>query len=215
MPAVDIDRDSAAEAAQRELAKPIYEHPSPIDRLINWILDHLNYLEFRAGQLPGGWFTILVTTLIVIAVTVLLIRIARRAVRTKGGADFGLFESGELTAAEHRATAELAASQGDWTSAIRHRLRAVARQLEERTILTPVPGRTANELATDAARELPSLAAEFRASAEIFNDVSYGERPGTEQSYRRIAELDDHIRDAPVLVSGAESDATMGWEAVR
>lgn len=215
MPAIDIDRDTAAEAAQRELAKPIYEHPSPIDRLINWILDHLNYLEFRSGQLPGGWFTILVTALIVIAVVVLLIRIARRAVRTKGGADFGLFESGELTAAEHRATAELAASQGDWASAIRHRLRAVARQLEERTILTPVPGRTANELATDAARELPSLAAEFCASAEIFNDVSYGERPGTEQSYRRIAELDDHIRDAPVLVSGAESDATTGWEAVR
>lgn len=103
MPAIDIDRDSAAEAAHRELAKPIYEHPSPIDRLINWIFDQLDYLEFRAGELPGGWFTILVTTLIVIAAAVLLVRIARRAVRTRGGADFGLFESGELTAAEHRA----------------------------------------------------------------------------------------------------------------
>lgn len=214
MPAIDIDRDSAAEAAHRELAKPIYEHPSPIDRLINWIFDQLDYLEFRAGELPGGWFTILVTTLVVIAAAVLLVRIARRAVRTRGGADFGLFESGELTAAEHRAAAELAASQGDWSSAIRHRLRAVARQLEERTILTPVPGRTANELAADAGRELPSLAAEFRAAAEIFNDVSYGDRPGTEQSYRKIADLDDHIRDAPVPASAAESGTT-GWEAVR
>lgn len=97
MPAIDIDRDSAAEAAHRELAKPIYEHPSPIDRLINWIFDQLDYLEFRAGELPGGWFTILVTTLIVIAAAVLLVRIARRAVRTRGGTDFGLFESGELT----------------------------------------------------------------------------------------------------------------------
>ncbi|CPZ36087.1 Conserved membrane protein of uncharacterised function [Mycobacteroides abscessus] len=130
MPAIDIDRDSAAEAAHRELAKPIYEHPSPIDRLINWIFDQLDYLEFRAGELPGGWFTILVTTLIVIAAAVLLVRIARRAVRTRGGADFGLFESGELTAVEHRAAAELAASQGNWSAAIRHRLRAMARQLK-------------------------------------------------------------------------------------
>lgn len=215
MPTVDIDRESAAEAAQHELAKPIYEHPSPLDRLVNWIIEHLNYLEFRASDFPGGWFTIVVTALILIAVVVLLVRIARRAVRTKGGADFGLFESAELTAAEHRAAAELAASQGDWASAIRHRLRAVARQLEERTILTPVPGRTANELAADASRELPSLAPEFRSSAEIFNDVSYGERPGTEQSYRKIADLDDHIRDAAVLLTSTEPGAMTGWEAVR
>ncbi len=124
MPTVDIDRESAAEAAQHELAKPIYEHPSPLDRLVNWIIEHLNYLEFRASEVPGGWFTIVVTALIVIAVVLLLVRIARRAIRTKGGADFGLFESAELTAAEHRTAAELAASQGDWASAIRHRLRA-------------------------------------------------------------------------------------------
>ncbi|MEU9806973.1 DUF4129 domain-containing protein [Mycobacterium sp. NPDC050853] len=215
MAAVDIDREAAAEAAQRELAKPIYEHPSPPDRLINWIIEHLDYLEFRASELPGGWFTILMTTLIVIAAVVLLVRIARRSVRTNG-ADFGLFESGELTAAEHRAAAELAASQGDWSSAIRHRLRAVARQLEERTILTPVPGRTANELAAAAGRELPSLTQEFRSSAEVFNDVSYGDRPGTEQSYRKIADLDDHIRDAPILETSAEPGVrTTGWETVR
>ncbi|MUM19663.1 DUF4129 domain-containing protein [Mycobacterium sp. CBMA271] len=214
MPAVDVDRETAADAAQRELAKPIYEHPSPLDRFATWLAERLDDLEFRAGHVPGGWFTILVTTLIVIAVVVLLVRIARRSVRTKG-ADFGLFESGELTAAQHRVDAELAASQGDWASAIRHRLRAVARQLEERTILTPVPGRTANELATDAGRELPSLSQEFRSCAEIFNDVSYGDRPGTLQSYRQIADLDDHIRDAPVLVGSAKTDAATGWEAVR
>lgn len=215
MPAVDIDRETAAEAAQRELAKPIYEHLSPPDRITNWLIERLDYLGFRAGHIPGGWFTILVTTLIVIAAVAILVRIARRSVRTKGGADFGLFESCELTAAEHRAAAELAASQGDWSSAIRHRLRAVARQLEERTILSAVPGRTANELAADAGRELPSLAQEFRSCAEIFNDVSYGDRPGTEQSYRQITGLDDHIRDAPVLVTSNSPEVTAGWEAVR
>ncbi|MGH3724498.1 MAG: DUF4129 domain-containing protein [Mycobacterium sp.] len=214
MTAVDVDRETAAEAAQRELAKPIYEHPSPLDRFVNWLAEHLNDLEFRAAHVPGGWFTILVTALIVIAAVVLLVRIARRSVRTSG-ADFGLFDSGELTAAQHRAAAELAVSQGDWALAIRHRLRAVARQLEERTILTPLPGRTANELATDAGRELPSLAQEFRSCAEIFNDVSYGDRPGTEKSYRQIADLDDHIRDAPVLITSSTPETSAEWEAVR
>ncbi|MGZ5226857.1 MAG: hypothetical protein ACXWCS_22085, partial [Burkholderiales bacterium] len=36
------------------------------------------------------------------------------------------------------------AVQGEWAAAIRHRLRAVARQLEETGILNPAPGRTAN-----------------------------------------------------------------------
>ena len=40
---------------------------------------------------------------------------------------------------------------------------------------------------------LPRLAAELRRAAEAFNDVTYGERPGTEAGYRMIAELDDHL----------------------
>ena len=61
-------------------------------------------------------------------------------------------------------------------------------------MLDPVPGRTATELARDAGRALPDLAAELLRAAEAFNDVTYGERPGTEPAYRMIADLDDHLR---------------------
>jgi hypothetical protein len=49
--------------------------------------------------------------------------------RTDRGGRYALFGEHELSAAEHRATAEQYAASGDWAAAIRHRLRAVDRHL--------------------------------------------------------------------------------------
>lgn len=211
---LDIDRDEAANAAKHELGKPIYDRPSPLDRLGDWVFNRIRELELRASDVPGGWFTVTVTIIIVLVAVVLLVRIARRSVRS-ARTGFGLLDTADRSAAEHRAAAETCAAQDDWESAIRHRLRAVARQLEERTILEPVPGRTANELAQDAGRALPSLAEEFRSCTDIFNDVSYGDRPGTPAAYRQIVALDEHIRDAPLLAIDTDASTVTGWEVVR
>ena len=137
--------------------------------------------------------------------------------RTNRGGDYTLFGSHELSAAEHRATAEQYAAEGNWAAAIRHRLRAVARQLEESSVLTPVPGRTATELARDAGQAVPDLAAELFRAADAFNDVTYGERPGTEPAYRMIADLDDHLRfhGPPATGTFAAPAAPNGWAEVR
>ena len=194
MTTIDIDRETAHEAAQRELAKPIYPRPSLTDRIGEWLDDLINRLILQGGSIPGGWFTIAVLAILVAVAFVVAVRIARRTMRTNRGAGTGLFGTHELSAAEHRATAEAFAVQGNWAAAIRHRLRAVARQLEESGTLTPVPGRTANELAYDAGELLPGFAAELRRAATAFNDVTYGEQPGTEPNYRMIADLDDALR---------------------
>jgi hypothetical protein len=191
---MEIDRDAAHDAAQRELAKPIYPKASLTDRISEWIDELIFRLMLKGSSLPGGWFTIALLVTIAVVLIVVAVRIARRTMRTNRGADYALFGSTELSAAEHRATAERYAAQGVWAAAIRHRLRAIARQLEESGVLTPVPGRTANELARDAGVSLPGLAAELRDTAASFNDVTYGERPGTEAAYRQIADLDEHLR---------------------
>jgi F420-0:gamma-glutamyl ligase-like protein len=122
-----------------------------------------------------------------------------------------------MSSAEHRSAAEQSAARGDWASAIRHRVRAVARHLEETAVLHPVPGRTATELARDAGRAIPDLADELRRAAMAFNDVTYGELAGTEPTYRMIAELDDqlltHSRGIP-SDQGAPGLAD-GWVEVR
>ena len=217
MPAIDIDRDAAHEAAQRELAKPIYPKASLTERLSDWLEELLYRIVQEGSSVPGGWFTISVLLIILAVAIVVAVRIARRTMRTNRGGEHGLFDSQELSAAQHRATAEQYAAAGNWAAAIRHRLRAVARQLEEDGVLNPVPGRTATELAKDAGATVPDLAGELLQAANAFNDVTYGERPGTEPAYRMIADLDDHLRSrgaatttAPVAPAAADT-----WTAVR
>lgn len=191
MTSIDIDRDAAHDAAQNELAKPIYPRASPTDQIGEWLNDLLYRITAAGSRIPGGWFTISVLAILVVVAVVVAVRIARRTMRTSRSADRALFGSEELSAAQHRSIAEQYAAQGDWSAAIRHRVRALARQLEEAGVLAAVPGRTATELARDAAAALPGLSTELFRAATIFNDVTYGEQPGTESAYRTIAALDE------------------------
>ena len=217
MPTIDIDRDAAHEAAQHELGKPIYPKASLTERLIDWIDELLYQLTKASSSVPGGWFTLSFLLILLAIAIVVAIRIARRTMRTNRGDGYALFTEHELSAAEHRATAEQYAAAGNWSAAIRHRLRAVARQLEESAVLDPVPGRTATELARDAGRALPHLAAELSRAADAFNDATYGERPGTESAYRMIADLDDHLRSRTSTsdTGAAVPAASDGWAEVR
>ncbi len=193
MPTVDIDRDAAREAAERELAKPIYPRPSPKQQFIDFIETLLRKLMLKGAELPGGWFTISVLLIVLAAAVVAAIVVSRRMLRD-GRGDRPMFGAARLSAAEHRATAQRCADAGDWVEAIRHRLRAVARELEETGVIHPAAGRTATELARDAGTALPDLASGLLRAAETFNDVSYGELPATADGYRIVAELDDQVR---------------------
>lgn len=194
MPSIDIDRDAAHRAAQDELDKPIYSKGSAGDQFLDWLNDLIYRMLNKASTVPGGWFTATVLVILLAIAVVAAVHVARRTMRARRGGDHLLFEATQLTAAQHRATAESYAAEGDWAAAIRHRLRAVARQLEETGVLAAAPGRTANELARDAGAALPHLAAELSQAATAFNDVTYGEQPGTQAAYQMIADLDDHLR---------------------
>ena len=54
MPTIDIDRDAAHEAAQHELAKPIYPKASLTDRLLDWISELFYRLMDATAGVPGG-----------------------------------------------------------------------------------------------------------------------------------------------------------------
>ena len=129
MPAIDIDRDGAHEAARHELAKPIYPKASLSDRIDDWLREFLFRLIQKGSSIPGGWFTITLLAVIALIAGLVAVRIARRTMGSRREAQ--LFGPHALSAAEYRARAQEAAAQGDWSSAIRQRLRAVGRQLEE------------------------------------------------------------------------------------
>jgi hypothetical protein len=217
MSTIDVDRDAAHDAAQRELNKPIYPRGSLTDQLGRLLDDLLFKIMSGGASVPGGWLTVTVLLILVAVAVVVAIRVARRTMRTNRGRVGGLFGSAEMSSVEHRAAAERAASQGDWATAIRQRLRAIARHLEETAVLLPVPGRTATELARDAGQAVPDRADELRRAATLFNDVTYGELPGTEPAYRMIADLDDHLLHHAVGAAGdrGASGAVDGWVEVR
>ena len=217
MPTIDIDRDAAHDAAQRELSKPTYPRGSLTDQLTR-LLDDLLYKIMAGGaSVPGGWLTISVLLILVAVAVFAAVRVARRTMRTDRGRQNALFGSVEMSAAEHRAAAEQYAAQANWAAAIKHRLRAVARHLEETAVLHQVPGRTATELARDAGQAIPELTAELHRAAVAFNDVTYGQLPGTAPGYRMVADLDDHLLNH---AAGIPSDqgllgAADGWVEVR
>jgi hypothetical protein len=87
-------------------------------------------------------------------------------------------------------------------------MRALVRALEERALLDVRPGRTADEAAAEAGRALPAHTDRLRTAARDFDDVTYGGRSATEQSYHRIAELDrDLERTKPQLTASSASTA--------
>jgi hypothetical protein len=203
-----IARDPARELARRELQKPIYhqDEPSFAERILNRISDWLTSLYHRLTDLQGGggggWLGILVLlALLVVVVAAVWWRIG--SVRRNAAGPKALLGEAVTTAEDHRATAEHHAAAGQWPEAIRERLRAIARDLEERAIVPPRPGRTADELAAEAGAALPDHADALAGGVRLFDDVWYGGREGDADGYRRLVELDDRLRGArPVPLGG-------------
>jgi hypothetical protein len=191
-----ITRDGARAEANRELAKGIYhryDDPWPV-RAFNAVQHWLGrLLDDVARHSPGGGAG---ATAIVIAVAILLVllrwrlgpirRTARLARPVLGSAD-------DATAAEYRRAAEAAAADERWSDAIVARMRALARGLEEAGVLIHRPGRTADELAAEIAADRPDAAAATAQAARIFDEVAYGERPGTSAGYDAVLDADNRL----------------------
>jgi len=198
-PPIDIGREEARRQATRELLGPEYAEEPLIDRLwrqVNQFLGDL--LDQESVGVVGSLAARAALLAIVVGIVVSVLLVARRAVGSPVSRPGDLFGDSRRTAAEHREAAERLAAEARWAEAVRERLRAVARDLEDRVIVDSTPGRTAGELAAEAGRALPALAAELAAAARVFDDVTYGEVPGTPEAYRIMCELDEHLRAAPV-----------------
>ncbi|MEV0967417.1 DUF4129 domain-containing protein [Microtetraspora glauca] len=198
-PPVDIGREEARREAAEELLRSGYHQEPLVDRLWRHFTQLLgDLLDSTTGGPGSGLWALFLIVAIIVLLAALLVWSLRRMSRGRRAEDEAIFDGRERTAAEHRTEAERLAAAGSWAEAIRERLRAIARDLEERAIVSPMPGRTAAELAADAGRALPDHAAELGAAARLFDDVTYGEAPGTAEGYASLAELDRRLAAARV-----------------
>jgi hypothetical protein len=198
-PPVEIGRDEARELARRELADPVYreEEPSLLERAVAWILDRLFELFDAAAQsgLAGRAWLLVVAGLLVLAAVVVVRYRRLRVRRTRLAAE--VLEDPTVSAAEHRRRADVAAAGGDWTAALTHRFRALVREAEERTLLDPRPGRTADEAAAELAGVLPP--ADLQRAARLFDAVRFGGRPAAADEDGLVRRLDDAVRRARAI----------------
>lgn len=204
-PPVDIGRDAAREAAQRELSKPVYHQNDPgllqraLDRFWEWVGD---LFDHASSATPGGTLGLVaIAVFAALAIAALWWRLGAPT-RTAGPAG-ALFDAGVRSAADHRTAADALAAAGRWSEAVQERMRAVVRSLEERTLLDPRPGRTADEAAAEAAVSLPSHAGALRAAARTFDDITYGARPADEAMYASLRDLDHALTRTKPLLTGA------------
>jgi hypothetical protein len=184
-------RDEAQEAARRELERRAYDEARPpwTARLIQWVLDKLSELLASASGLPGGGLGVALLVLLVGILVAIAVARLRPTVRDPRSGD--LFGAGHLlTAAEHRDLADAAAAQGDYAEAVRERLRAVVRHLEERGLLDPRPGRTAAEVSREAGRTVPALVEPLGRAATTFERIWYGGQVADASSYAVLVEVD-------------------------
>ncbi|MDN0197219.1 DUF4129 domain-containing protein [Streptomyces sp. S.PNR 29] len=206
-PPLTIPRDPAREAARRELSKRMYHENDPglFQRALNAFWDWVDkLLSSASAATPGGTLGLVVIIVAVLAVLgALWWRLGTP--RRQPTSSAALFDDRPRSAAEHRAAAEAHAAQGHWSQAVQERMRAIVRALEERALLDVRPGRTADEAAAEAGRALPSHTDRLRTAAQDFDDVTYGGRAATEQSYHRITDLDrDLERTKPQLTSSSD-----------
>ncbi|GGT27655.1 MULTISPECIES: DUF4129 domain-containing protein [Streptomyces] len=191
-PPVTTPRGPAREAAERELSDPAYHQNDPglLRRALDAFWEWLGDLFDRAGAAaPGGTAGLVAAAaLAVLAAAALWWRLGTPRRTASGGT--ALFADGPRSAADHRTTAEAHAAAARWNEAVQERMRAVVRSLEERALLDPRPGRTADEAAAAAAPALPGHADALRAAARTFDDVTYGGRTADAAAYARLRDLD-------------------------
>ena len=196
-------REAGQRLARAELSKAIYHPHQPLtQRILNAIGDLLNDLSQAGRAFPGGWWAAVALAALLATIIALVLSRTGPLARSRRAEGQLMMGSGPLSAADHRLRAGCLADAGDYAGAIVERVRAIARELDDQAVLTPRAGRTANEMAEEAAAALPAEAGALRSAALLFDDICYGDRPGTQAGYALIQELDTRI-SAPAAKPGA------------
>ena len=195
---VDVPgRESGRELLSDELRERAYEDEKPpalldlLGRFVRWLGSLVSDATGGINQAPLA--IVVLVALLVLLVVVVLVKVGPR----RGGSGRADLFTGEplRSATEHRARAEQAAASSAFDEAVRERLRAASRELEERGVLERRPGGTAGEVAREAGRAAPPLAAPMTAAARVFDEIWYGGRPGDADGYRLVVAADDAVRE--------------------
>ncbi|PPF45879.1 hypothetical protein C5B85_04215 [Pseudoclavibacter sp. AY1F1] len=198
-PPLDIDEDSARELLQRELSKSEYTQASPtwldiwIEDFWNWVNDILQPIE----GVPGGFspIALIIGAIVVLGVIALLVGrpiLVQRA-RRSTTIPPDLFDGDNRSAQELRASAAAAAAREDFETAVIEQFRALARAVNNRTVIALSPGMTATTVADATIAAFPAHAHGLHRAASSFNAARYLGLGASEDDWQHLRSLDSAL----------------------
>lgn len=194
-PPVQPDRDEARRWAAEELSKREYREAAPgwLETLWQQFLDWLQSVTDGQSAADGPPVAPLIGLGIAILVGVAII-LARPRLNARRRAPKEIFDAEPAaTAAHHRGRAKAAAARGDWAAAVVEQFRALVISAEDRAVLEPQPGRTADEAAGQLTRAFPAADDRLDAASRIFDAVRYGSGSAVAADYAAMLELDSTL----------------------
>ncbi len=209
-PPLTTPRDPAREAARRELSKRMYHEndPSLFQRALDAFWDWLDKLfDAASSATPGGALGLIVIILAVVAILgALWWRLGTP--RRQPTSSAALFDDRPRSAADHRAAAEAHAAQGHWNQAARNACGPSSAPWRNAPSWTSARAAPPTRPRPKPAASLPAHTDRLRAAARDFDDVTYGGRSATEQSYHRIAELDRDLEHTKPRLATSSTHST-------
>ncbi|MDX2026811.1 DUF4129 domain-containing protein [Microcella sp.] len=211
---VEPDAPDARELLLNELTDPAYAESQPtwFDLVTQAVLDWLGSLRLAGGEGPPALAFAIGGIVLAAAIIVALLIYGVPRWRTRSRLQVGdlLGENDRRTARQLRRDAERAAAASDWPLAIAERYRAIARSLDERTIVAALPGTTAHGFARAAARQFPDHRSELSAAADRFDEVRYLGQPGSADGYAFVRALDETLEAARSPLPAVDAFAAAG-----
>lgn len=213
---VEPDADEAREWILQELSDRQYLEAQPnwFDRIATAFWDWLTSLEFESSEGGQGLGLLLVTLLVVALIVAAFFIFGRPALSRRSRVTGELFGAeDDRDAAAMRRDATRSAAAGRWSDAVTDMFRAVARGLAERTVVTTLPGTTAQDFAARAAVAFPDHGPGLARAADDFDEVRYLLHDGTRDQFERLAALESALRDATPRLSDHDAERPLGVDA--
>ncbi|MBX3068387.1 MAG: DUF4129 domain-containing protein [Cryobacterium sp.] len=210
---VDPDGPQAQSWIIDELSKPEYQaaKPSWWDLLAKSFFDWLASLKFDFSNVPDGVFTTILLAVLVIVVIVAFFIFGVPRLRNRNRKVGELFGEHENRTSEQLRKAAIAAAESEnWSLAIQEMFRATARSLDERVLVSALPGTTAMGFARLAAEVFPESNSQLFSGARSFDSVRYLSGIGSKQEFLDLKELDTQLEHSRPLLQNEKPFAASG-----
>ncbi|WP_164712307.1 DUF4129 domain-containing protein [Trueperella bialowiezensis] len=196
------DSDEARRLAERELSKRMYlGEDTLLTKFFTWLGEIFEDIVINLDPTERGTGNYIVIGVILFLIALVIVLAVRRgrvgSARASRTARVALFDD-DRTSAQLFAAAEAAERAGDLNLAVVELYRGIVRLLDERELITVIPGMTAFEAARAGGDTLGNMPL-FTRCATTFNEIYYWHGKAGGDDVRALHELHRQVTQAQVV----------------